>query len=175
IQKKLIAGDNIIIAGDGTISSSSPVSSLQQVTDVDSVTTHKITASNLKLSDIPEYENNDSAIAAGLEDGDVYRKPYNNGNYDMAIVYEEPVYNFDVTATWSDVSVTDAASFKTWIDGMNGTDLTINDFELSGGRLRCNVVGDVLEFYASDYGLNSITEVNVINLSGRSEEHTSEL
>jgi len=59
---------------------------LQQVTNIDSSTTHKITAATYKATAPPIFANNTAAIAGGLLIGDMYRLPYNNGNYLIAIV-----------------------------------------------------------------------------------------
>lgn len=59
---------------------------LQQVTNIDSTTTTKIIARTYKATGIPIFENNTAAIAGGLLVGDMYRLPYNNGNYLVAIV-----------------------------------------------------------------------------------------
>ena len=63
---------------------------LQQVTDLDSVTTHKITVANLNISGIPIYVNQDSAVAHGLTNGDVYYTGFVNGVWQTAVVAPFP-------------------------------------------------------------------------------------
>ena len=59
---------------------------LQQVTNIDSSTTHKITASTYRATSITTFANNAAAVTAGLQNGDFYYLPYNNGSYLLAIV-----------------------------------------------------------------------------------------
>ena len=49
---------------------------LQQVTDVGNVTTDSITIAGLKITTPYKFDNNDSALANGLEVGQVYQLPY---------------------------------------------------------------------------------------------------
>jgi len=62
---------------------------LQSVTDAGSLTTNKITAKTLRATLMPSYNNNTEAIAAGMQNGEVYKLPYNSvtDNYLLAIVY----------------------------------------------------------------------------------------
>jgi len=59
---------------------------LQAVTDIGSITTNKITASTYKATSITTFANNAAAVTAGLQNGDFYYLPYNNGSYSLAIV-----------------------------------------------------------------------------------------
>jgi hypothetical protein len=63
---------------------------LQQVTDLDSVTTNKVTVANLNISGSPFYVSQDSAVAHGLVNGDVYRNAYVNGAWQTAVVAPFP-------------------------------------------------------------------------------------
>lgn len=62
------------------------IPSLQEVTNIDSSTTHKITAATYKATSITTFANNAAAVTAGLQNGDFYYLPYNNGSYSLAIV-----------------------------------------------------------------------------------------
>lgn len=59
---------------------------LQQVTNIDSTTTKKITARTFAGTNVPTYSSNADAIAASLQDGDIYKLPISGGNYLLAIV-----------------------------------------------------------------------------------------
>jgi|ERR1035437_868309 hypothetical protein len=87
VRAKIKADSNALRAAMGGGGGSQ---NLQQVTDLDSVTTHKVTVANLNISGIPIYVNQDSAVAHGLVNGDVYYTGFVNGAWQTAVVAPFP-------------------------------------------------------------------------------------
>lgn len=157
---------NIEVAANGNLN-------LQQVTETGNETTTKITAANLNLSSIVEYQDNAAAIAGGLEHGDVYKIPYNNGNFDLAIVYKTE--HFDITADWGNTfpPVTDELSFGEYIRYNGGGTVDISNFSLIGNKLTADVVFiDIFQFFlsqnVSEVGAFAC-KVNGLNLFGAAD------
>lgn len=145
------------------------VQDLQSVTDRDSITTRKVTVRDFNISGVPEYDNNDSAIANGLIKGDVYRLPYDTVKkaYLLAITdLPPPEINFDITANWGVVDIIDEASFITYIENWGGTNISVSQFSLLDGRLRCRLECDDWVSFRPGEDVIYITEFRRFGVEG---------
>lgn len=86
-------------------------------------------------------------------------------------IKETPIYNFDVTANWSSVNVTNVTNFQNFLATRykqiphNSTNIVITDFNLNGGRLRCNLTATGTNLDLSYTGLISIKKIgNIVGL-----------
>jgi hypothetical protein len=75
-------------------------------------------------------------------------------------------YNFDITADWTSKSVTDEATFFTFIEGIGNTsNFTIEGFSLIDGRIRCRLISD--EFIGGLNLTNSgVTDFRIFTVEG---------
>lgn len=73
----------------------------------------------------------------------------------------EPETNFDVTANWSLLGISDQASFEDYLVGQGATSVTINSFSLSANRLEASI--DVVGVISLDFNSIQVTDVNKID------------
>ena len=142
-----------------------------------------------------EATDNTDAINKGYAQGSLYKLPYSveDDIYPVAVVgaaYTPPIPNFDVTADWTltfdsngdPYPITDAATFTQWLkDGFDGngnhggsqndgTSVTVTNFSLISGRLRCNVVAD-----NTALALSTLDVIDIVAISGFSLLETLDL
>jgi Leucine-rich repeat (LRR) protein/uncharacterized protein (DUF2141 family) len=72
-------------------------------------------------------------------------------NYDILCNCSPPI-NFDITANWSLVGVTNQATFVAWLTSLGATSVNVTAFDLNGGKLQATI------------SVNGITTLNLNNL-----------
>lgn len=136
-----------------------------------------MSSNNRKLKAFVQYDGNGRVVLGGP----IFRssKP-KVGNWKEISANQccNPIsYNFDVTADWSLTTppVVDAASFKTFLEeGEDGDgnvnsfiDVVITDFNLTNGRLRCNLTANTGEneiYGLATMGVSQVLKIG--NISG---------
>lgn len=88
-----------------------------------------------------------------------------------AINVDEPAYNFDVTADWAAMGVTNQSSFADLFTRGGNTNVIVNDFVKDGNRVRANI-SNLLVLDWESVSISSIkaipktlTDVNILNNS----------
>ena len=72
-------------------------------------------------------------------------------NYDILCNCSPPI-NFDITANWSLVGVTNQATFVAWLTSLGATSVNVTAFDLYRGRLQATIL------------VNGVTTLNLVNL-----------